>query len=282
MRLKLKVVKEDFSVLMALYNGEQESYLQFAFSSLFEQTLKPTEVILVIDGPIRSSLEDVISYWKEKLHVNIIRLAENKGLSVALNVGLSSCTNDLVARMDTDDICKPTRFESQVSFMNRNVDVDICGTFCTVISESGVEYDKLQVPCDDDTIKKLIWTCPIVHPTVIFRKESIIKIGSYSKNVPRRQDDYELWIRAAMQNLTFANIPKYLLEYRLAMEKKTKNSLDVAFNRFAIGLPAVIRFDLRVLSLVGLMYPIVRACLPVKLSHYLQKIVRKIDPRKKY
>lgn len=268
-----------FSVLLSLYNGESVEYFSMSMDSLFHQTLPADEIILVIDGPIRKELEDVLTLWSSKLPIIVVRLEKNLGLSNALNKGLEYCTYDLVARMDTDDICTPNRFTVQVAYMAANRNVDICGSFCSVISELGEEYDQFKVPTYHNDIVRLVWSCPMIHPSVIFRKNRIQAIGGYSTTIPLRQDDYELWIRAAINGLYFANIPKNLIYYRLSTTAYTKNTLSVSWNRLKIGLPAVGRFDCRIYSYLALCFPIFRALMPNKVMKFLKPLIRWLDPR---
>lgn len=273
--------REQFSVLLSLYDGEVPKYLDLCLRSIFEQTLTPEEVIVVIDGPVRVELKSVLSYWMDFIPIIQVSLDKNVGLARALNVGLRQCNFDIVIRMDTDDICKSTRFEKQVDFLINNSDVDICGSDCDVISHTGDIYDELIVPKDHSSIKRLIWSCPIVHPTVVFRKSSILRIGGYSENIPRRQDDYELWIRAASRGLTFSNLPEKLIYYRLARNLKTKNTFSVAWNRAKIGFVAVKEHDPRLFSYIALGFPMLRSIIPNRLFSILIPWIHKIDPRRK-
>ena len=106
---------KEFSVLISVYAREQSDYLRSALHSVFEQTVPPTEVVLVEDGPLTTELEAVITDFCEKYNtLKIVKLAKNMGLGNALNIGLSACTYDLVARMDSDDLSLPNRFEAQL------------------------------------------------------------------------------------------------------------------------------------------------------------------------
>lgn len=100
-------MKEKFSVLLSVYKNEKPEYLKSAIESIyFAQTLKPSEIILVEDGPLTVELYDVIRELKVKLEntLKIVKLEKNSGLGIALNKGIFECENELVARMDTDDI----------------------------------------------------------------------------------------------------------------------------------------------------------------------------------
>jgi glycosyltransferase involved in cell wall biosynthesis len=121
-----------FSVLLSLYTKENPLYFNQAISSIWdEQTLKPNQIVLVKDGPLTPELDQAIDEWGKKLGdiLTIVALPENIGLGAALNEGLKYCKYDLVARMDTDDISLPERFEKQISFMANNPDIAVSSTW---------------------------------------------------------------------------------------------------------------------------------------------------------
>ena len=115
----------DFSVLMSVYDKEEPRYLKESLESIFCQTLQPTELILVEDGPLSKQLIEVISSFKKKLNIISVSLNKNRGLAVALNEGLKKCSFDLVIRMDSDDICFEDRFEKQIKFMSENKNISV-------------------------------------------------------------------------------------------------------------------------------------------------------------
>lgn len=272
-----------FSVLISIYQRENPDYIQKALESIWDnQSIRPSEIILVQDGPLTANLEAVIKKWKDKVgeHLQIVSLPVNRGLSVALNKGLDACSHDLVARMDGDDIALPKRFERQLNIIGKKPDIDICGTWATYIDEHENPQGERIVPEDDKQIKEIAWACPIIHPTVIIRKKSIQKIGSYDPDSPHRQEDYELWIRAALSGLKFTNIQEPLLLYRVGRDHLSKNTLQVGIDRFRIGLPAVRRFNNKPAAYLALAYPIVRGALPRPLDRWLDRIAQHADPKK--
>ena len=115
----------NFSVLMSVYKKEQASYLDECLRSLVCQSLPPSEVILVEDGPIPEDLNDIIDKYLRILPMKIVRIEKNGGLAAALNVGLKHCSNELIIRMDTDDVSLPYRFERQVEYMLSHPNIDV-------------------------------------------------------------------------------------------------------------------------------------------------------------
>ena len=121
-----------FSVLVSIYHKEKAKYFNRAMHSIWEeQTTKPDEIILVEDGVLTDELYEAIDMWKKKLEdsLTIISIKENKGLGVALNIGLDNCSYEIVARMDTDDIADSSRFEKQVAFLRENPNIDMVGSW---------------------------------------------------------------------------------------------------------------------------------------------------------
>lgn len=110
-----------FSVILSIYYKESPLFLRESLDSLFSQTICPDEVILVKDGPIGDELDNVIdSYVTRYPYLKVLSLVTNRGLGKALNEGLKYCSHELVARMDTDDIAMPERFENSWLYL-RNI-----------------------------------------------------------------------------------------------------------------------------------------------------------------
>ena len=124
---------DEFNVLLSLYKNESPDNLDACFQSISTQSLKRFKIILVIDGPISSELNEVVGKWKSLLPIKIINLERNVGLGNALNIGLKYCSCDYVFRMDTDDICHPDRFSIQFSYLRKHPDIDLLGDRKSVV-----------------------------------------------------------------------------------------------------------------------------------------------------
>ncbi|WP_302298465.1 glycosyltransferase family 2 protein [Butyricimonas virosa] len=202
----------DYSVLMSVYIKEQAIFLKEALESVFAQTLPPGEVVIVKDGPLTEELEQVlVSFQKQEQTLKVITLEQNMGLGKALQVGLEYCQFDLVARMDTDDICKPKRFEKQVHFMKMHPDISVVGTWIEEFSENKEKIESIrELPLENEQLLKFMkWRNPFNHMTVMFRKQAVISVGSYQPFY--LLEDYYLWNRMANAGLKFANIGECLL-----------------------------------------------------------------------
>lgn len=157
----------------------------------------------------------IISIWKNKLEdiLKIIPLENNVGLGDALNIGLKNCTYELVARMDTDDISLPNRFEEQIKIFEKN-EIDICSSW---ISEFKYDENKInsfrKLPENHhDIVKYAKIRCPINHPAVMYRKTIVNKAGGYQKMM--LMEDYYLWGRMIVSGAKFYNIQNVLLSMR--------------------------------------------------------------------
>lgn len=215
---------EKYSVLMSVYKKEQPEYLVEALDSMIDQTVKPDEIVLVEDGPLTGDLYSVIDKYCERYPslFNIVINETNLGLGLALNKGLEACKNDLVARMDSDDISFGDRCEKQLEFLSQNADVSIVGGQIQEFYES---QDRIigtrAVPCYDLEIKKYMkLRCPFNHMTIMYKKSDILSVGNYRDFL--FNEDYDLWIRCAEKGLVFANLSEIVTNVRVDKNMYTR------------------------------------------------------------
>lgn len=210
-------MNKDYSVLMSVYYKEQPDYLVMSLDSLFMQTKVPNEVVLVEDGILTEGLYSVIEEYKSKYNqLKVIQLPKNVGLGPALNEGMKHCSCELVARMDTDDYSIPSRFETQLDYIDAHPEYDVYGCW---IDEFYDDIDHVvsvrRTPEHNDEIKKYGKSRnPVNHVTVIFRKESVASVGGYQKF--NGFEDYYLWARMMMSGKKFYNIPVSLVKVRVS------------------------------------------------------------------
>lgn len=234
-----------FSVLMSLYSKERPEYLKACLDSIFEQSLSPDEIVIVEDGPLTESLYNVLDdYQKKHSEIKRIKLQQNVGLGNALNEGLKNCSNELVARMDTDDICFPYRFEKQVAFMENNPNIDISSAWLEEFENDIFNRKSIKkVPATHQEIKKYIKKrSPLNHPTVIFKKSAVYRAGGY-QHFPLFEDWY-LWARMMKTGSVFANIQECLLHFRTSADmfkrrggiKYAKDSTRFQWKMYKLGL----------------------------------------------
>jgi len=209
------MTKYPFSVLLSVYGREKPEYFKSSLNSLLKQTLPADEVVIVKDGPIGSELEDVLKEFEDLLPLKIYLLPTNAGLGKALAFGLNQCSHELIARMDSDDICFIDRFETQILEFKTNPKLDISsGYILEFQNEIGDRNVIRRVPIGhEETYKYTFRRCPFNHPATMFKKSAVLKVGSY-RETPFFED-YYLWIRMAKSGCILGNTKKLLLHYRV-------------------------------------------------------------------
>lgn len=271
---------EKFSVLMSLYHKENPHYLDLALKSVFEQTISPDQVVLILDGPVGCELMEIVYKYKDIYpFLDIYPQEKNQGLSTSLNIGLEKCRNEIVFRMDTDDICYSNRFERILEEYGRNQSLELVGSFATMIDEDGVKIKDMIVPVNKEDIYRKVWTCPFIHPTISFKKSALLRAGSYNPNSGPRQDDYELWFRCVESKLNCKNIEVPLLYYRFFKDSISRNNINVGWWRAKVGVKGVWRCKCPFIAYIGVCYPLLRACMPSCIRELMYKVADKVNPR---
>ena len=207
-----------FSVSMCVYIKDNPEWFRTAVESVLNQTVKPSEVVLVVDGPVNEQLDAVISYYEKNPIFRVVRLPENVGHGEARRAGLNHCQYELVALMDADDICAANRFEKQLKMFEDDSSLSIVGSNITEFVE---EPDNIVgarvVETDDAAIKAdMKVRCPMNQVTVMFRKSAVDKVGGYVDWF--NEEDYYLWLRMYLDGAKFANLPEYLVNVRVGKE----------------------------------------------------------------
>ncbi len=266
-----------FSVLMSIYDGDDPAFLKRAMHSIYdEQTIKPNEIILIKDGPINSSLEAVINSWQKKLNgvLKVISLDKNSGLGASLKTALPLCSYELIARMDSDDISLPNRFEAQLNAFENDPDLDICGTQITEFcgDENKITASRV-LPLNSGEIAQYAkLRSPFNHVSVMYKKSSILAADNY-QSVPYFED-YDLFCRLIKNGAKSKNLAESLVLVRAGANqikrrrglKYIKCELDFLIRQLKIGffspldfvVACAIRLPLRLLPspLLGFIYKI--------------------------
>lgn len=206
-----------FSVCTSVYKNDNPDFVRVALDSmLVNQTVKPDEIVLVQDGPVPEGLKVLLSEYEEEYatQMHIIRLEKNGGLGNALKLGVENAKNSLIARMDSDDICLPDRFEKQLAYLEAHPECDIVGGQMTeFIGTPDNIVGRREVPLTNEEIYEFMKSrCALNHVTVMFRKEAVLKAGNYQDWF--WNEDYYLWVRMMMAGCIFANIPDVAVNVR--------------------------------------------------------------------
>lgn len=204
---------EKYSVLMSVYYKEQPQYLEKAIQSMIDQTVKPDEFIIVKDGPLTKDLDAVIECFC-KNHPGLFNIISNKtnmGLGPALAKGIVASRNELIARMDSDDISVNNRCEKQLGVFTKNPSAEMVGSFeAEFIGDKGNVISIHRVPETHNEIAKFMRRrCGILHPTVMYKKSAVIRSGNYH-SVPM-YEDYDLFARMVLEH----NVQSYNIQDNL-------------------------------------------------------------------
>ena len=206
-----------FSVLISVYHKESPLFLREALDSVLGQTLPPGEIVLVEDGPLPQSLEEVIDEYAGCYPqlFKIIPLKENRGLGPALTEGIKHCSFDLIARMDSDDIARKNRFLLQMEYMERHPEVTALGGQLMEFRDTpGDLYQLRRSPLKPgDVLRFSRKRNPMNHPSVVFRKKDILSVGAYDPI--RYFEDYHLWLKLLRAGFHLANLEETLLYFRV-------------------------------------------------------------------
>lgn len=205
---------------MSVYKKEKAEYLKLALDSVINQTLKPDEIVLVQDGELTKELYAVIKRYKQK-YSNVFKtyaLKQNQGLGKALNFGMEKCSYELIARMDTDDIAEPNRFELQLQEFIKDKDLALCGG---QIAEFADNPNKItgyrNVPLVHNEILNFCKKRnPFNHMTVMFKKQAVQNVGGY-QHMPYFED-YWLWARLLKAYYKAKNVDAVLVKVRAGQD----------------------------------------------------------------
>ncbi len=214
------MVYENYSVLMSVYIKEKPEYLKRSIESILNQTICTNDFVIVKDGPITAVLDKVLEEYASKYDfIHICGYEKNRGLGFALNYGLKRCINELVARMDSDDISLPERCEKEVNLFNENQKLEIVGTNIYEFSDDENNITGLKkMPASQEDINKYARRRnPFNHPTVMYKRSSVLKYGVYQEG--QRGEDIALFTKMVFEGCVCANIDEPLLKYRAAADQ---------------------------------------------------------------
>jgi len=214
----------EFSVSMCVYGGDNADHFNAAIDSIIAQTVKPTELVLTVDGPIPDTVSQVIEKYRKELEnttvsFKVVYLEKNMGHGEARRICFNNCSCSLIALMDADDLSSTERFEKEISAFMADPDLSIVGSHISEFSDNNPRNITARriVKLSDEEIKHDIKIrCPMNQPTVMFKKEDINEVGGYVDWYCN--EDYYLWIRLALANKKFMNIDDYLVNMRVNEE----------------------------------------------------------------
>lgn len=242
-----KIGLPEYSVLMSVYKNDQPEFLDLAIASMACQTVEPKDFVIVCDGPLTSELDATLEKWQEVLEkrLTLHRLNKNHGLGFALNVGLSLCKCDIVARMDSDDISRPERCEILLSKMISE-GLDLVGGAIEEFDRSAGDMGVVRMPplTKKDIDMWLKGRNPFNHMSVLFDRHVVEGAGGYEP-FPW-MEDYWLWARMIARGCRCANVSDVVVDVRTGEGMYARRS-NLAYLKSQINFFS----ELRKLGLVG-------------------------------
>lgn len=262
-----------FTVLLSLYSKERAEYLIACLDSIKNNTTPPDQVLIIYDGPIGKNLEEVVDMYRDCLSIDTVSLSQNIGLGKALNHGIDFCRNEIILRMDTDDVCVNDRFEKQINFLERNPAIALLGGAIDeydekMICPKGVrfsvsEHEQIRLYCKKRN--------PFNHMTIAFRKSVITKVGGYHHHYAI--EDYNLWLRVISAGYETHNMEDILVHVRAGGNMLSRRR-GIAYIKSEIQL-AKLKYKLKIDNIVGIVSCTLLRSLPRLLPVSLLSIIYK-------
>lgn len=207
-----------FTATISCYKNDNPADFETAFLSIYNQTRRPDEILVTVDGPIPPELDEKVTRFEREFQAVVLRTAQNNGLGMAHAQAVSHASHELIAIMDADDISAPDRFEKQLSYFEAHPEADIVGgQIEEFIGNTGNIVGKRTVPEDDHMVKRYLRRrCPFNHMTIMFKKSAVIKAGNYQDW--HYNEDYFLYCRMLLNGAIFHNLPDTLVYVRVGEE----------------------------------------------------------------
>lgn len=209
---------QQYSILMTVYAKEQAPFLKEAIDSMLSQTIKPSEFVVICDGPLTKALDQILANASKQNPdlFKIVRLPKNVGLGPALARGIKECTNELIMRMDSDDYSTPDRAKKQLNAFQEDYALDIVGSNCAEFNDS-IKNIKCHVvlPENDTDIKKFSRKrCPFRHSAIMYKKSAVIRAGNYREYY--LFEDYDIYVRMIETGAKCKNLQENLTYVRVS------------------------------------------------------------------
>ena len=262
-----------FSVCMSVYHGDNAEHFRLAVNSIIDQTLPPDEVVLVVDGPVNSNINEVIDdFCHRVIPFRVIRLDCNSGHAIARQMGVDNAQYEYIAIMDSDDIAVPDRFEKQMAYIEAHLEVDaLGGQIDEFIGDSSNVVGTRMVPLSDAGIKTYLKSrCPMNLMTVMLKKSSVQKVGGFVDWYC--EEDYYLWIRMALSGMIFANIDECIVKVRVGKEMYRRRG-GMKYFKSEAGIQRLM-LDNKIISWPRYAYNVFgRWCIQVAMPNWLRGFV---------
>lgn len=209
-----------YSCLISLYAKERVEYLDNCLNSIMKQTIPPEEIVIVKDGPLSEPLENCLNKYDALFPglFTFVSYENNRGLWYALSVGVPACRNNYIMRMDVDDWSAPSRAEKEIEVLNLHPEIGCVGSLVTeFVGSIDNPVALVELPEFDSDVKKFgKRRCPFRHPSLMYRKDAVLRAGNYQE-MPLFED-YDLYMRLAKTGCVFYNIQESLVYVRTSQD----------------------------------------------------------------
>lgn len=217
-------MEQKFSVLLNIYAKDKPTWIKQALDSVLTNSVRPTEVVIMVDGPVGKEIQAVLDEVAKDNTVRVLSHPVNIGRGAALGYAVPKCTYDLIALMDADDVSRKDRFEKQLAAFASNPDLSIVGgQIQEVEAESFAHLSKRTVPLTHSEIKQYLKTrMPFNNVTVMFKKAAVLEAGNYKAF--GTVEDYYMWARVMAKGKIAQNVPDVLVDVRVGKEMYNRRS----------------------------------------------------------
>ena len=269
---------DKFSVVLSVYRGDELSNLEEAIKSVSFQSLKPSEILIGIDGPIKKEISEYLESLRQNPLFKIIEFKENRGLSTTRKSLIEQTSQEIIAVMDSDDISRPERFEKQLQILAKN-DLDVVGGWIEEFEDNPKDNGAIRKVPDTsvEIIKLSKWRTPINHVTLMFKKEPYLEVGGYAEDMSY-SEDWHLLVRMIQNKAKIYNLQEVLVDVRIDQQtfkrrrskRQIKTDRDLIFWMYQINHIGVIEL------VFNIIFRTLYAFLPLKIAKKVYKrILRK-------
>ena len=215
---------QKFSVLLNIYAKDKPAWIKQALDSVLSNTVRPSEVVVMVDGPVGEEIQSVLDQAAQDSTVRVLAYPVNIGRGAALGYAVPKCSHNLIALMDADDISRKNRFEKQLAAFAANPDLSVCGgQIQEVNADTLAPLAQRKVPLTHPDIKRYLKTrMPFNNVTVMFKKSAVLEAGNYQAF--GMVEDYYMWARVMAQGKIAQNIPDVLADVRVGKEMYNRRS----------------------------------------------------------
>lgn len=206
---------QKFSVLLNIYAKDHPAWIKQALDSVLGNAIRPTEVVIMVDGPVGKDIQKVLDDVAKDKTIRILSHPVNIGRGAALGYAVPKCSNELIALMDADDVSRRDRFEKQLAAFAANPDLSVCGgQIQEVDSESFKPISQRNVPLSYEEIRQYLKTrMPFNNVTVMFKKAAVLDSGNFKAF--GLVEDYYMWARVVAKGYKVQNIPDIVVDVRV-------------------------------------------------------------------